>query len=338
MQGLAVVQRRRIAGISALEALAHVAALDAAPGAIVGAWIDAHRREIFSALYRVGDAAPFSVERLMEIDGAAAGDPAATLARWDALTGGTPDAIVGDGAMLYRDVIRVNAPRTAIVDLPLIAGAIGRLAIAHTGGREAGGAGRAASVVRASAGRGDRAGCGATWNVAAGSSNRSRCRPISTRFWRSSWNRSSTRGRARCTSPILENHGVSFCYVVRDASQQVVGYCSFWRVLDELHVNNVAVSPAQRGRGAGSASDARGIKGRGAAGRAARHARGAALERGGAAALRTARVFGRRHPPGLLHQSGRGRAHPLARRYFSRLILQGPGAYVTFGPEETRPR
>jgi ribosomal-protein-alanine N-acetyltransferase len=51
----------------------------------------------------------------------------------------------------------------------------------------------------------------------------------------------------------LENHGVSFCYVVRDASQRVVGYCSFWRVLDELHVNNVAVAPAYRGMGAGTA-------------------------------------------------------------------------------------
>lgn len=51
----------------------------------------------------------------------------------------------------------------------------------------------------------------------------------------------------------LENHGVSFCYLVRDASQRVVGYCSFWRVLDELHVNNVAVAPAYRGRGAGTA-------------------------------------------------------------------------------------
>jgi len=51
----------------------------------------------------------------------------------------------------------------------------------------------------------------------------------------------------------LENHGVSFCYVVRDASQRVIGYCSFWRVLDELHINNVAVAPAHRGRGAGTA-------------------------------------------------------------------------------------
>jgi ribosomal-protein-alanine N-acetyltransferase len=51
----------------------------------------------------------------------------------------------------------------------------------------------------------------------------------------------------------LENHGVSFCSVVRDSSQQVIGYCSFWRVLDELHINNLAVAPSQRGRGAGTA-------------------------------------------------------------------------------------
>jgi ribosomal-protein-alanine N-acetyltransferase len=51
----------------------------------------------------------------------------------------------------------------------------------------------------------------------------------------------------------LENHGVSFCYVVRDASQRVIGYCSFWRVLDELHINNLAVVPGHRRTGVASA-------------------------------------------------------------------------------------
>ena len=51
----------------------------------------------------------------------------------------------------------------------------------------------------------------------------------------------------------LENHGVSFCFVVRDSSQQVIGFCSFWRVLDELHINNLAVAPERRGSGAGTA-------------------------------------------------------------------------------------
>ena len=51
----------------------------------------------------------------------------------------------------------------------------------------------------------------------------------------------------------LENRGVSFCFVARDSAQQVVGFCSFWRVLDELHINNLAVAPEARGGGAGTA-------------------------------------------------------------------------------------
>ena len=51
----------------------------------------------------------------------------------------------------------------------------------------------------------------------------------------------------------LENRGVSYCFIARNSSRQVVGFCSFWRVLDELHINNLAVTPASRGAGAGTA-------------------------------------------------------------------------------------
>lgn len=47
----------------------------------------------------------------------------------------------------------------------------------------------------------------------------------------------------------LRNVGVSFCYVARDDAGQVAGFCSFWRVLDELHINNLAVSARYRRRG-----------------------------------------------------------------------------------------
>jgi hypothetical protein len=36
----------------------------------------------------------------------------------------------------------------------------------------------------------------------------------------------------------LENHGVSYCFL-RRTNGHVVGFCSFWRVLDELHINNL---------------------------------------------------------------------------------------------------
>jgi len=47
----------------------------------------------------------------------------------------------------------------------------------------------------------------------------------------------------------LDNPGVSYCFLAVGAAGNVVGFCSFWRVLDELHVNNLAVLPAFRRRG-----------------------------------------------------------------------------------------
>jgi ribosomal-protein-alanine N-acetyltransferase len=47
----------------------------------------------------------------------------------------------------------------------------------------------------------------------------------------------------------LENKGVSFCYVARRVDSAAVGFCSFWRVLDELHINNLAVLPEFRRAG-----------------------------------------------------------------------------------------
>ena len=51
----------------------------------------------------------------------------------------------------------------------------------------------------------------------------------------------------------LANEGVSFCFVAKNAANEVVGFCSFWRVLDELHVNNLAVLPEFRRAGAATA-------------------------------------------------------------------------------------
>jgi ribosomal-protein-alanine N-acetyltransferase len=50
----------------------------------------------------------------------------------------------------------------------------------------------------------------------------------------------------------LENHGISYCYLARDSEHRAVGFCSFWRVLDELHINNLAVLPDLRRSGVGS--------------------------------------------------------------------------------------
>ena len=56
VQGLGFVTGRQIVGVSALEALAQAASRAVAAGALVAAWMDAQRREVFSVLYRVTSA------------------------------------------------------------------------------------------------------------------------------------------------------------------------------------------------------------------------------------------------------------------------------------------
>jgi len=50
----------------------------------------------------------------------------------------------------------------------------------------------------------------------------------------------------------LQNRAVCHIFVVRTPTTPVVGFCAFWLVLDEIHINNVAVLPALRGQGIGT--------------------------------------------------------------------------------------
>ena len=44
----------------------------------------------------------------------------------------------------------------------------------------------------------------------------------------------------------FDNPGVSFFYLAKTPLGEIIGFCSFWRVLDELHINNLAVAPEHR--------------------------------------------------------------------------------------------
>jgi tRNA threonylcarbamoyladenosine biosynthesis protein TsaB len=126
VQGFAFVQGRGMVGVSALDALAHCASVGLSAGAHVAAWMDAYRRDVFAALYRVTDAPAFDPDRLVELDPPSVDSPAATWVRWSNEFD-VPSVIIGDGAVLYGAMVtpsRVMRP-------PLLAGAIGRLAVSY---------------------------------------------------------------------------------------------------------------------------------------------------------------------------------------------------------------
>lgn len=137
MQGLAFVRRRQIVAVSALEALAHSAGCDRAAGTIVGAWMDAHRGEVFTGLYRLTSGAPFAPRRLSELQAPAVRDPARVLSDWEALVHDEPLLIAGDGATRYEAVIRSCRLSCEVGDHPDLAGPIGLMAVERAAAGEA---------------------------------------------------------------------------------------------------------------------------------------------------------------------------------------------------------
>jgi ribosomal-protein-alanine N-acetyltransferase len=49
----------------------------------------------------------------------------------------------------------------------------------------------------------------------------------------------------------VHNSGVSHLYVLRSPAHRVAAFCAFWLVLDEIHINNLAVRPDSRRQGTG---------------------------------------------------------------------------------------
>lgn len=50
----------------------------------------------------------------------------------------------------------------------------------------------------------------------------------------------------------LKRPDVCFIYVMRTADEPVAAFCAFWLVVDQAHINNLAVRPELRGRGLGT--------------------------------------------------------------------------------------
>lgn len=123
-QGLALVHRKHVVPVPALRALAEAAAKGQPRGATVAAWMDAHRGDVFSALYEISVAGSDTVATLSELDGPVVGRPSDALDRWAAA--GLPQVICGDGASIYASMVPGT---TAVLPHPSLAGIVGRLAV-----------------------------------------------------------------------------------------------------------------------------------------------------------------------------------------------------------------
>lgn len=51
----------------------------------------------------------------------------------------------------------------------------------------------------------------------------------------------------------LEHSDVARFYIARDAVGEAVGFCSCWQIIDEVHINNLAVLPEYRRAGVATA-------------------------------------------------------------------------------------
>ena len=253
--------------------------------------MDAHRREVFSALYRVADGA--CVSRGLASSKSIAAASAirhATLERWSARA--VPiDLFIGDGrscsTRIDRSAADASSRRAACWRARSGSMAVDRARRGET--RRSGGRVQPLYVRRPDV-EIERETRRLSWIVEPLTSPAEidDVLAVEDASFTNPWTREMYLAE-------LENPGVVVLLSSPETpSGRVVGFCSFWRVLDELHINNLAVLPGVpppgRGVGAAGARARRGARGWAPA----RHAGGPALERCGAAALRALRV--RRSP------------------------------------------
>ncbi|MCM3878854.1 MAG: tRNA (adenosine(37)-N6)-threonylcarbamoyltransferase complex dimerization subunit type 1 TsaB [Vicinamibacterales bacterium] len=120
MQGLALANGRHIVGISALDALRHASGGEGGSGELA-VWMDAHRGEVFSALYRGTSV----------VEGPTVEKPSDILQRWRGRYGDDrrPLKFAGDGALAYGHLIRAVLPGAGVpLEVPMLAPSIAVLA------------------------------------------------------------------------------------------------------------------------------------------------------------------------------------------------------------------
>ena len=159
IQGLALAHARLVVPVSALAALAHGVLVSPSVQAddvqLIAACMDAHRREVFSALYQKSERGRVSGERgtcsaveeeaerapagLDVVEPPCVGRAEVMLNAWSDHLIGRAVCFVGDGALMYREVLtdRLHDAARFIEPLPCLASSIALMASVRAGAGEA---------------------------------------------------------------------------------------------------------------------------------------------------------------------------------------------------------
>ena len=128
IQGLAVAFDRRVVPVSTLAAVAYSAPAD--PDRRIGAWVDAHRGEVFAQLFEAGDDPQNPMGIRTPLTEPVSAPPEQVIDLWLEEWPVKDITFHGDGAVRYAERIRaVRGASSEVADVtPPLAGVIGRIA------------------------------------------------------------------------------------------------------------------------------------------------------------------------------------------------------------------
>jgi tRNA threonylcarbamoyl adenosine modification protein YeaZ len=146
IQGLALVHGRKVVPVSALEALAQQGA--SGTSAIVGAWMEAYRGEVFGALYRStpqegtfessggegferSEAGTWALVALEEIAAPTVANPATLAREWARIRPRDNPIVIGDAVPATRAILETTFPGARLLDALPLAGTIARMTAAQ---------------------------------------------------------------------------------------------------------------------------------------------------------------------------------------------------------------
>ena len=243
IQGLALAGGRPAIGIPTLEAMAG-GWIDASAGEAtrLGVWLDAARGDVFYAAYDVDAGATLETARIL-LD-PQVGKPQVAAAALAALPGRRPMVVTGSGADRFTSELMAAVPDARIATpAPNLAAGAARLAYRRIACAGSPHALRPLYVRRPDAELArERAAAPFTVVHVTSAADVAAVADLQARTFAEAWGAESFSGE-------LANPDVARLYALKSHAGRIVAYCSGWQIVDELHINSLAVDPAFRRKG-----------------------------------------------------------------------------------------